>query len=131
MRIEKCYFCSTNVYPGHGTILSLYRLTLFHGQSGSAFVRNDAKVFRFCTSKYVPMIHLCSTHDFDCSQDATKISSESTASVLGHSLKLRQDETESTKSTMDKGLPESGWEGDDYCEEHIKVISCHVLNELT
>ena len=51
MRIETCYFCSQPCYPSKGMPQkSFVPNTTDHGV-GITFVRNDARVFRFCRSK--------------------------------------------------------------------------------
>ena len=79
MRIEKCYFCSKSVYPGHGVGFHIYiHSIIYRDYLGSAFVRNDAKVFRFCTSKYVMISSLSISFAYDHTLliDATKTSSK-------------------------------------------------------
>jgi hypothetical protein len=48
---------------------------------GTAFVRNDAKVFRFCTSKYVFVVFYEVQRSLTISKDATRTSSDSPSYV--------------------------------------------------
>ncbi|SBS84645.1 60S ribosomal subunit protein L24, putative [Plasmodium ovale curtisi] len=50
MRIEKCWYCSGNIYPGNEN----RKPELLHMPAtchGIFFIRNDANIFRFCRSK--------------------------------------------------------------------------------
>jgi large subunit ribosomal protein L24e len=51
-RIETCYFCSQPCYPSKGLLNEgIYIISIVDKTIGITFVRNDARLFRFCRSK--------------------------------------------------------------------------------
>ena len=91
-------------------------------------MRNDAKVFRFCTSKFVlpvtnVFIDLISTFS-----GVIKISSSSLMNFFFSNNAL-QDEAQSSESKMDKSVQEGGRQGNDHCKlDQLLFIQHPTLN---